>query len=213
MSAELPQPSTTSLADRVRNILMQPKDEWGRIDAEPATVAGIFKSYVVPLAAIGPIAGLIGMSVFGIRLLGFTYRLSFGAALSTAIATYIAALVGVWVLAMILNALAPNFGGEKNEVQAMKVAAYACTASWIAGIFQIVPALAWLAILGLYSLYLLWLGAPRLMRVPQDKAMAYTVVTIVAAILLFFLIGLVASSVTSMFAPRVPIGSGTLSVG
>jgi hypothetical protein len=212
MSAELPQPSTTSLTDRVKNILMQPKDEWGRIDAEPATVAGIFKSYVVPLAAIGPVAGLIGMSVFGIRLFGFTYRLSFGAALSTAIASYVAALIGVYILAMILNALAPNFGGQKSEVQAMKVAAYSCTASWIAGIFQIVPALAWLAILGLYSLYLLWTGAPRLMRVPQDKAATYTIVTIVAAIVLFFLIGLVASSVTSMFTPRVPLPNGTLSV-
>jgi hypothetical protein len=213
MSAELPQPSTTTLADRVKNILMQPKDEWGRIDAEPATVGGIFKSYVMPLAAIGPIAGLIGMSVFGIRLLGFTYRLSFAAALSTAIATYVAALIGVFVLSLILNALAPNFGGQKNDVQAMKVAAYSCTASWVAGIFQIVPALAWLAILGLYSLYLLWLGAPRLMRVPQDKAATYTIVTIVAAIVLFFVVGLVASSVSSMFVPRVPIGAGTLSVG
>lgn len=213
MSAELPQPSTNSLTDRVKNILVQPKDEWGRIDAEPATVAGIFKSYVVPLAAIGPIAGLIGMSVFGIRLFGFTYRLSFGAALSTAIASYVAALVGVYVLALILNALAPNFGGQKSDVQAMKVAAYSCTASWVAGIFQLIPSLAWLAILGLYSLYLLWLGAPRLMRVPQDKAATYTIVTIVAAIVIFFLIGLVASSVTSMFTPRVPLPGGTLSVG
>jgi hypothetical protein len=213
MSAELPQPSTTSLADRVKNILIQPKDEWGRIDAEPATVAAIYKSYVVPLAAIGPVAGLIGMTVFGVRVFGLTYRPSFGATLSTAVAGYIAALIGVYVLAMNLNALAPNFGGQKSEVQAMKVAAYSCTASWVAGIFQLIPALAWLAILGLYSLYLLWLGAPRLMRVPQDKAATYTIVTIVAAIVLFFLVGLVASSVTSMFMPRMPLPGGTLSVG
>ena len=120
MSAELPQPSTTSLTDRVKNILMQPKDEWGRIDAEPATVAGIFKSYVVPLAAIGPVAGLIGMTVSGVRVFGLPYRPSFGATLSTAVAGYIAALIGVYVLAMILNALAPNFGGQKSEVQARK---------------------------------------------------------------------------------------------
>lgn len=117
------------------------------------------------------------------------------------------------MLAQVLNALAPNFGGQKNEVQAMKVAAYSSTAAWIAGVFQVVPALAWLAILGLYSLYLLWLGAPRLMRVPQDKAATYTIVTIVAAIVLFFIVNLVASSVTSMFAPRMPLPGGTLSVG
>lgn len=213
MSVEFPQPTTSSLADRVKNILLQPKEEWARIDAEPATVGGIFKSYVIPLAAIGPIAGLIGMTVFGVSLLGFTYRLGFAAALSTAVASYVMALIGVYALAQILNALAPNFDGQKNEVQAMKVAAYSCTASWIAGIFQIVPMLAWLAILGLYSLYLLWLGAPRLMRVPEAKAASYTIVTIIAAVVLFIVIGVVAGSVTSMFAPRVPMPGGTLSVG
>lgn len=213
MSVELPQPSTSSLPDRVKRILLQPKDEWGRIDAEPATVAGIFKSYVLPLAAIGPIAGLVGMTVFGISFFGITYRPSFAAALSTAIAAYAAALIGVYVLALILNGLAPNFGGQKNEVQAMKVAAYASTASWIAGIFQLVPILAWLGILGLYSLYLLWLGAPRLMRVPQEKAATYTIVTIIAAAVLFIVAGMIAGSVSSMFAPRVPISSGTLTVG
>lgn len=213
MSVEYPQPTANSLADRVKNILMRPKEEWGRIDAEPATVAGIFKSYAVPLAAIGPVAGLIGMTVFGVSLFGFTYRLGFAAALSTAVASYVAALIGVYVLALILNALAPNFDGQKNEVQAMKVAAYSCTASWLAGIFQIVPMLAWLGILGLYSLYLLWTGAPRLMRVPEAKAASYTIVTIVAAVILFILVGMVAGSVTSMFAPRVPLPGGTLSVG
>lgn len=213
MSVELPQPTTGSLAERVKRILIQPKEEWERIDAEPATVAGIFKSYVIPLAAIGPIAGLIGMTVFGVSVLGFTYRLGFAAALSTAVASYVASVIGVYVLALILNGLAPNFDGQKNEVQAMKVAAYSCTASWLAGIFQLLPMLAWLGLVGLYSLYLLWLGAPRLMRVPEAKAASYTIVTIVAAVVLFILVGFVASSVTAMFAPSVPLPGGTLSIG
>src|SRR3546814_19914555 len=90
--------------------------------------------------------------------------------------------VGVWVLAWIINALAPTFEATRNPVQAMKVAAYSATAAWVAGVFQIVPSLGWIgAILGLYSLYLLYLGLPILMKAPAAKAMAYTLATTVAA--------------------------------
>ena len=81
------------------------------------------------------------------------------------------------------------------------------TAAWIAGIFGIIPALAILGILGLYSLYLLYLGLPRLMRVSEDKAVGYTVVVIVAAIVLWFIVGMIVAQLTvSMFG-----GLGTIS--
>lgn len=214
MSVEYPQPSTTSLADRVKNILVQPRDEWGRIDAEPATVGGIFRSYVVPLAAIGPIASFIGQMVFGYSAFGVTFRPSLAFALSGAVAAYLGSVVGVFVMMHVFNALAPNFGGQKSEVQAMKVVAYSCTAAWVAGILALLPALAMIgALLGLYSLYLLWIGAPRLMRVPADKAATYTIVAIVVTIVVFLVVGAIAGAIQSMFAPQVPLPGGTLSVG
>ncbi len=57
-----------ALADRVKKILLNPKEEWQVIDQEPATVAGLYSGYIVPLAAIGPIAQAIGSSVFGISM-------------------------------------------------------------------------------------------------------------------------------------------------
>ena len=47
-----------SLVSRVQNMLLKPKAEWGVIDAEPATVQGIYTSYVMILAAIGPICSI-----------------------------------------------------------------------------------------------------------------------------------------------------------
>ncbi len=105
---------------------------------------------------------------------------------------YVLTLVGVYVLALIIDALAPTFNGQKNQIQALKVAAYSSTASWVAGVFALVPGLRILTILGLYSLYLLYTGLPVLMKAPQDKAMGYTAVVIVAAIVLFMLVGIVA---------------------
>lgn len=187
-----------ALMDRVKNILLNPKQEWTVIDAEATTPVDLYKGYIMPLAAIGPVATAIGSTVFGYHLpfVG-TFRTPVGSALTAMVVTYLLTLAGVFVLGLIIDTLAPNFGGTKGQTQALKVAAYSSTASWVAGIFSLVPGLRWLGILGLYSLYLLYLGLPVLMKSPPEKAMAYTVLVILAALVLFLVIGLVAGSFIS----------------
>lgn len=182
-----------ALVDRVKNILLTPRTEWAVIDAEPTTVGELYKGYILPLAAIGPLAQAIGSSVFGytVPFVG-TYRTPIGSAIAGAVVSYVLTLVGVYVLSLIIDALAPTFNGTKNQIQALKVSAYSATASWIAGIFALVPGLRFLVILGIYSLYLMYLGLPLLMKSPQDKAVGYTVVVIIAAFVMFLVIGMVA---------------------
>ena len=177
------------LVSRVKGILLTPKTEWGVIDTEPTTVGSLYTGYIVPLAAIPAVAWFVGFSLIGGSLLGVTFRWPISIGLEQAVARYILALIGVYVLALIIDALAPSFGGQKNQIQALKVAAYCSTASWVAGIFLVLPALSILAILGLYSLYLLYLGLPVLMKSPNDKAVGYTVVVIICAIVLYAVIG------------------------
>ncbi len=194
------------MVDRIRNILLTPKPEWDRIDAEPATEKGIMTGWVLPLAAIGPVAGLIGGQVFGMGAFGIHWKLPIGVAIGGAVLGYILAVVNVWILAKVIDALAPSFGGTKNPVQAMKVAAYSMTASFVAGIFQIFPPLAFLSLLGLYGFYLLWLGEPKLMRAPEDKAVGYVVVTVVVAIVLYLVIGAISGAVMAQFLTPASMG-------
>lgn len=181
------------LVQRVKQILLSPRTEWQVIEAEPTTSAELYKTYIIPLAAIGPISQVIGYSVFGITVpfVG-TYRVPIGSAISGALVAYVLTLAGTYVLALIIDGLAPTFNGQRSQIQALKVAAYSSTASWLAGIFALIPGLRLLAILGLYSLYLLYIGLPIVMRSPRDKALGYTVVVIVAAIVLFMIIGVIA---------------------
>ena len=189
-----------SLVDRVKNILVSPKTEWSRIDAEPATVASIFTTYALILAAIGPIAMVIGQQVFGVGGFGYTWKPSIGYSVGTAVFTYILSLVGVYVASLVIDALAPSFGGTKDPVKALKVAVYASTAGWVAGIFQLIPMLGWLALIGsLYGLYLLYLGLPRLMRVTEDKAVGYTVVVIVVQIVIYFVLAFIVGMLVATF--------------
>jgi hypothetical protein len=182
-----------NLVDRAKNIVLQPKQEWPVIAEEAQTVQGIYTQYVMILAAIPAVAAFIGFSLIGF---GSVYRMPFAAGIAHMIVSYVLSLGMVYLLALIIDGLAPTFGGTKNFIQALKVAAFAPTASWLAGIFYIIPALGILAVIGgLYSLYLLYLGLSPLMKAPEDKTIPYTVVVILAAIVLTVVVGAVSALV------------------
>lgn len=182
--------AASGIIERAKNILLKPKETWPVIAAEPATTQSIYVPYVLLLAAIGPLAGFIGQQVFGITVFGVTYHPPLVGALVSAVVSYGLALATVFILALVIDALAPSFGGQKNQIQALKVAAYSATAGWVAGVFSLIPALALIGVLlSLYGLYLLYLGLPVLMKAPEDKALGYTVVVIIVAVVLFVVVG------------------------
>ena len=168
-----------SLLQRAKAILLQPREEWSVIEGEASSIASLYKSYIMPLAAIGPVAGFIHAVVFGNSFFGITHRPSFLSALSTAVVSYIFTLIGVFLMALVIDFLAPRFGGTANRNNAFKLAAYSATAAWVAGAFQLIPGLGMLGILGLYGLYLLFVGIPVMMKAPEDKAVIYTVAIVV----------------------------------
>ena len=213
MSTVEPGAATSGLVGRVKSILLKPSATWDQIAAEPATVGGLFKGYIIPLSLIAPVAGLIGSLVFGRGGFGVTFKPSVMGALSSAVVDFAMGLIGVYVLSLIIDALAPTFGGQKDRMQALKVAAYSGTAAWVAGIFLIFPPVMLLAVLGLYSFYLLYLGLPRLMKTPQDKATGYTAAVVVAAIVIGVLVAILTSPLQRIgLADRSP-AAGTISVG
>src|SRR5437867_2651508 len=163
------------IVQRARNICLTPNTEWPVIAQESTPASTLITDYVVPLAAIGAVAGLIGGSIIGTTLpfIG-TFRTPLLTGVVFAVFTFVMAIVGVFILSLINNALAPTFAAEQNSAQALKVAVYSYTPAWIAAALRIFPVLGVLAILGgLYGLYLLYLGLPRLMKCPAEKAVGY----------------------------------------
>lgn len=206
-----PSGTTRSLTERVKNIILTPKTEWPVIDAEPATIGGLYRNYVAILAAIPAVAMAVGMLLFGISLFFVTVRPSAGYVISNAVLSYILSLVAVFVLALIIEALAPTFGGQKSRIQAFKVAAYSYTPAWAAGILYLLPSLALLVLIAsLYSIYLLYLGLPVLMKSARDKTIVYLLAIVAAAIVLGIIVGAITGAVTSSFAPVAPTPSYSL---
>jgi hypothetical protein len=193
-----------NLVERCKGILLSPNQEWQTISGETSSIAELYKSYVIILAAIGPVASVIGTSIVGISLpfVG-SFRVPITTAVASAVVQYVLTLAGVYALAVIVDALAPTFSGEKNMNQAFKLAAYSSTPGWLCGIFAIIPALSVLGILGLYGLYLLYLGLPVLMKSPKEKSVGYTVAVVIAAIIIFLVIGMVSRAFISYPAPNM----------
>ena len=191
-----------ALKERVTKILTDPKGEWPVIEAEATTTETLYRSYIAPLAAIPAIAAFIGYTIIGVTLpfVGH-YRVGLFSGIAHMIVSFVLALVAVYVAALIINKLAPTFESTPNDLQALKLVAYSYTASWIAGIFYVIPALGILAgLAGLYSIYLFYLGLPVMMKTPQAKVIPYMVVSAVVIIVLVFVMAMVAAAITGVGA-------------
>ncbi len=183
-----------SIVERAKAIITQPKEEWPKIAARSESQNDVLIKYALPLIALGPICGLIGGQLFGYGGMGFHLRPSLGYSISTALAAFVASIISLFLVTYIANLLAPKFGGKQDWLGAFRLVAYSMTAGWLVGIFSLVPMLGILAILGLYSIYLFYLGCSKMLGVNEDQAGGYTAVTIIVAIIVNVVLGMLAVS-------------------
>lgn len=182
-----------NLVDRIKGILKDPRNEWPKIAAEPATVQSLYTGWIMILAAIGPIALLISLH-----------------SIQFAIAQYVLSLIITFVLALIVDALAPSFGGTKDFIASLKLTAYSYTVAWLAGIFNLLGILGGLVALvaTIYAFYTFFLGAPVLKKSSPEKAVPFTLVIVLCGIVLGILAGYVFSGM--MMTPHLNAGVGML---
>ena len=192
-----------NLIERAKNILLTPKTEWDVINNETPDTPKILTTYVLPLVAIGAVAAFIGWGLIG-KSLGYGIKLK-GTELGIryALIALIAGIASTFLMAFVVDALAPTFKSEKNFGKSFQLAAYSYTAGWVGGILNIMPSLAIVgSLIGLYGLYLLYLGLPKLKKTPQDQVTSYFVASLVAMIVASFVIALI---LTSILIPNVGI--------
>jgi len=187
------------IASRVKGILLTPETEWPGIEQEPGTPAYLFPNYVVYLAAIPPIAGFIGSSVIGVTMPAIgTVRVPLFTGLLGAVIAYALTFVIVYAVAIIIDQLAPRFGGVKDFGNALRVTVYSFTPLWVAGVFQLIPGLRFVgSVVAIFGIYLLWTGLPRLMKVPADNAVPCVAAAAACAVVIAFSIGLIQAALIS----------------
>ena len=186
-----------SLAGRIKNIIITPKTEWAVIASEEPNADSIFLRYALPLIIVSAAAGFIGYAFiwsggFDDTIInwGGSFRDKvINRAIYYGFQTVFIGAFGLWLTALIVNALAKYFESEKNMGRSVQLIAYVMTPVWIGGLLMLYPPLGFIGLLfGLYGLYLLYLGLPQLMKTPSEKIVTFRVISIV--ILLDVYIGL-----------------------
>lgn len=182
---------------RVRDVLLAPRRAWRAIAEAPEAPSRLARAHVAPLAAIPALCGLFGAAVVGERWMGVVHRPGLAVALGQALMGFGLMLAGVWLMAQAANLLAPLFGGVRDFRRAFNLVAYAGTPAWLLGVFLVAPAfsLPVVTLGALWSLVLLHLGLPRLMRPEPDKAVSYFAALLLTGLTLAVLFGIVTSLV------------------
>jgi hypothetical protein len=179
-------PIGLDLLERVTAIMLTPVTEWQKIEQEPGGIVPLFLGYVAILAAIPPIADFLCLGAIGeIDANGTTVRMPILTALLSALFDYVLSFAVVYVLAYIVDMLARRFGGENDFSNALKLATYAMTPYWLAGIFLLIPGLRFLIMFGFYGAYLVWTGLPQLMKSPSDRTLGYTAAVVACAFAIY----------------------------
>lgn len=197
-----------NLIERAKNILLSPRAEWARIATETAEPGPLLIGYVLPLAAIGALASVLGSMLFLGMLFGAAGLIPavVGAAIGVGIT-----LLGVFLCGLLVNALASSFGSQPNQMRAHQLAAYSSTASLIGSWGAIIPFLGWLVALagGIYSVVLFYMGLTPMMQTPEDKRVIFTIVLALIAIVAYWVVGMI----VAMMLVSMGLGIGGAMLG
>jgi hypothetical protein len=143
------------------------------------------------MAAIGPVAATLGTIVSGGERtsLGGTYTMSVMDAVTSGVLEYALNLGGAYAFALLIEMLTTVLGGQRNRVQALKIAVYGSTPYWLGGALAVFPKLSLVgAAIGLYSVRLFAAGLPPVIKAPRDKNAAFTLLVSIAGALVVLLI-------------------------
>jgi|AmaraimetFIIA100_FD_contig_121_100206_length_1624_multi_5_in_0_out_0_2 hypothetical protein len=167
---------------RAKAILVDPAAAWGGIEKDIGDPAFLLSRYVAVLALIPALSGFVGATLIGVVApSGAILRADLIDGLLGATFNYAASCAIVLLLGLIVYLAAPLFGGRRDFEDAFKLAVYSFTPLWLAGIFLLLPGLRFLLLTGVYGIYLFWLGAPRLTKVPEQQAANFTALIVICA--------------------------------
>lgn len=172
----------SGLLSRIEDILLRPQRAWAAIADEPAD--NPYLSFALPLAVLAAIAHVIGYTFLN----GYANTPLIESVIAAAL-DWVATLATLYIVARVTHVLAPRFASEADEALAHKLIVYSATAMLLGRCFAIWPSIEPLAIVGLYSIALLHIGAPRLMKTPEEKRFGFVATIVVAWIVVGAVLG------------------------
>jgi hypothetical protein len=184
-----------------KDILLSQNAEWTRIMSEENDKSSLMR-YGMMLITVA-YAIMFVLSLLFTSGMGMLVSFSATYMITMVIVQFVLAIVSLYVIPMILGAIAPSFGGKNDSLNALKLFVFVATPSWIGTAVSRLPFLGWLIALagGVYAIYLFWLHVSEAMSIPEDKKVGYVVVSVLVLAVIFFVIGAIGTGVAAMVSP------------
>ena len=170
-----------ALPQRVVGLLVRPGAEWAAIAVERDDVTAISQGYVAVLALVPSGSLLLGLALAAGRYLGAVGIMT---AIIGAIVSWVIVIAGTIASAAIVDKFAPVLEADGDLTQAFKLVAYSSTPFWLAGVFYVLDSASPLLAVGaVWSVYLLYRGAPVVMKTPAGRVLPFTAASAITVLL------------------------------
>ena len=185
-----------NLINRVKGIILNPKNEWNAIQQEQTSSTELLKNYMIPLVIIPVVASIIGYGIIGRNLPYVGHVGSFSIGLRHAILMLVNMIAGVYLTAFVIDALAPSFSATRNYNNAFRLVVYSYTPMLVAGVFYILPVLSVIVLFAsIYGLYILYIGLKPMMQVPEEKITVYFIVSLIVLIAVYSVLSVILTAI------------------
>ena len=194
------------IIDRIKEIVLKPRETWETIRTEETTMGRLFKNYLLLLAAAPALALFLGLLIVGVPInIVKLHQYKFGQSLVTTIVLFAVTVVLIWLLGKLISLIAPNFGSTQDDLKGFKVSVYTLTPFLVAGLCMIIPSFGVVVMLlaVLYGLFILYIGLPIVMGTPKEKAFPYSIVAMVGVVLICIIIAMIAFGMLKAFGPGI----------
>jgi hypothetical protein len=184
------------ILNRIKGMMLSPQTEWESVARDDPGSAQLFRDFLLPLCLLAPAATIVGMLSFDTRWNSeYGYSLLRERAPIIAMTTYFFEIASVYLLAAILFLLARTEGRAPRFRVTMQVAVLGSIPVLLSGAMLVIPfGVVFTMMAMLYSFYLYYLGAQRLIGIrPADSTM-FVGVVMVCMMVLSSVMGAIASA-------------------
>lgn len=174
---------------KVYRLIVQPEKSWRAIKEESTEIKPLFTRYALPLMLL-PLASALIKVLLG-RGPFITPSFVWGILVSSLV-NYILAAAALLLAGWLVSVIAQYFSSRAELAPALKLVVYSMTPIWLTSLFTVIPKMAGLSILGLYSAYLVYAGIPVIMETPPEKHAAFAAAVIALGIFILMYLSITA---------------------
>jgi hypothetical protein len=178
--------SAQGVLARAKPILVSPQTAWPSLKRETESIESFYKTYLTYLIPITPVCTFVGAAIVS--------GAPFFASVVMMVVSLVIGFLVPFLAAVVCEKVAPMCEGEVSRADALRLVGYSATPGYLAGVFSLIPVFGLIgSLIGLYSIYLFYLGVPVMTSVPQKQVIKFMAIVIVSWIAISIVLGIFAA--------------------